>query len=116
MTAIDITYEDGLRLSELYGQLAGLKYEADNLLIVNVGDLAVVGILLTSLAAMISLVIFILTVYCRSWRYVAIAMPFIIPIAGMIVLYISIGAGVDIAILETQSQIDAILAKYEGTL
>lgn len=27
MAAIDITYEDGLRLSELSGQLAGLKYE-----------------------------------------------------------------------------------------
>lgn len=25
MAAIDITYEDGLRLSELSGQLAGLK-------------------------------------------------------------------------------------------
>lgn len=35
MTALDITYEDGLRLSELYGQLAGLEYESTHLIAIN---------------------------------------------------------------------------------
>ena len=36
MTALDITYEDGLRLSELYGQLAGLEYESTHLISINI--------------------------------------------------------------------------------
>lgn len=32
MTALDITYEDGLCLSELYGQLAGTQAQIDAIL------------------------------------------------------------------------------------
>lgn len=41
MATLDITYEDGLRLSELYGQLESLKYEAANMLAVHAGALLV---------------------------------------------------------------------------
>lgn len=50
MTTLDITYEDGLRLSELSGQLAGLKYEAANMLAVHASALIRVFVLASILA------------------------------------------------------------------
>lgn len=53
MAAIDITYEDGLRLSELSGQLAGLKYEAANMLAVHALELIGIFVLIGILALLL---------------------------------------------------------------
>lgn len=116
MTAIDITYEDGLRLSELSGQLAGLKYEASNLLAVNAADLMMVFFLLTMVAIVVAIFLYIITEYCGSWRYILIALPSFIPILGIIVFAMYLDASVAMDIANVQGQIDAILAKYEGML
>ena len=46
---MEFIYEDGLRLSELYGQLAGAEYVVDHLLTTKAGLLLVVGIATTIL-------------------------------------------------------------------
>lgn len=116
MTAIDITYEDGLRLSELSGQLSRLKYEASNLLAVNAADLVMVFFLLAIVAVVIAVFLDIITEYCGSWRYILIALPSFIPILGIIVFAMYLDASVAMDIANVQGQIDAILAKYEGML
>lgn len=179
MAAIDITYEDGLRLSELSGQLAGLKYEAANMLAVHAVELIGAFVLMGILA----LFLFIFMDRCVSppydtefaseelarkknsdymfckykviqpagqttkkaqhydnfrhefvtcdqlvdtplkveWKLNALGLlfvfwPWILPFAVVGIMWVSFNAGVDMDIANVQGQIDAILAKYEGTL
>lgn len=173
MTSLDITYEDGLRLSELYGQLAGLKYEAANLFSVHIWSLVGGFILVLILAFLLSMLLLsaIEPHYDtefrdeaaarkyedRMWKYVVVkpaekviktetyfslgslkereverttylevkwkmkplaiifvAWPYVIPFLVSVLLYISTSAGIEMGIENTQAQIDAILAKYEG--
>lgn len=55
---MEFIYEDGLRLSELYGQLAGAEYVADHLLTTKAGLLLGVGIVTVLLCVFLALALY----------------------------------------------------------
>lgn len=168
MTALDITYEDGLRLSELQGQLAGLKFESSHLIEINVVSFLLVIVLgvaisilpmcylwsidhpshtrfgteeearvagtwaykpkivkpigkdtVTKLNRVTNKLCDVSTPmevrWVHTWTYhLAAILPFIaISLALSIIMLVYLEASIEMAIADTQAQIDAILAKYE---
>lgn len=120
---IDLTYQDGLRLSELYGQLGKLQTQMDNLNLVTFEDQLWTTIIILILALIFG---FIFTMalsiaFDESEHYqrnllIGIVL-YIIAVAVIICFELSYVAACTELRLEgdiksTQMQIDAILMKY----
>ena len=58
MTALDITYEDGLRLSELSGAMESLRYELGHIIQVNLPALIMISIAAGLICAMVWLMFY----------------------------------------------------------
>ena len=120
---VDVTYQDGLRLSELYGQLGKLQTQMDNLSLVAFQDQLWITIIILVLALIIGFV-FVMALsiaYDESEHYqrnllIGIVL-YIIAVAVIVYFELSYVAACTELRLEgdiksTQMQIDAILMKY----
>ena len=134
---LDLTYQDGLRLSELYGQLGAIQYDIEHIvmssLLHTILACAIVGILY--LMFMSSFTDYIKDEwFCYNCEYANSSDPWVwnkrgkyayaLICVGMIVLLVLILYGIfvgveyileyylDRKLVSTQMQIDAILMKY----
>lgn len=120
---VDVTYQDGLRLSELYGQLGKLQTQMDNLSLVAFQDQLWITIVILVIALIIGFV-FVMALSItfdeseHYERYLLIGIVLYI-IAVAVVIYFEldyIAACTELRlegdIKSTQMQIDAILMKY----
>ena len=120
---VDVTYQDGLRLSELYGQLGKLQTQMDNLSLVAFQDQLWTTIIILVLAVIFGFV-FVMALsiaYDESEHYqrnllIGIVL-YIIAVAVIVYFELSYVAACTELRLEgdiksTQMQIDAILMKY----
>ena len=120
---IDLTYQDGLRISELYGRLGELQTKMDHLDLIIFHDQLLTTILILVLAAVVG--IFVLMGLCflvddgpHADRNIILGMVLYAIIIAAIVLfaldytatYTELHLESDIR--STQMQIDAILMKY----
>ena len=127
MTDLDITVNDGLRLSELYGELANLQYKLDNLDLYIAQQKLLPTVLIVVVAVLIGFLLFLLL--CEAFsRYaskedrnfaLAIMGGFaLIMVAiwlvwmGYIDTYATYNLECDIS--RVQGEIDGIIAKYGG--
>ncbi len=127
MTELDITVNDGLRLSELYGQLADLQYKLDNIgLYVDEQKLKVTVCLLV-LAVIIGFMILVLVASAypgqtskgeKALIFTVFAVYTVIMVAiwwfwmGHIDTYAVYNIECDMS--RVQGEIDGILARYGG--
>lgn len=120
---IDLTYQDGLRLSELYGQLGKLQTQMDNLSLVAFQDQLWITIIILVLALIIGFV-FVMALsialdeseHCERYLLIGIVL-YIIAVALVVNFELGYIAACTELRLEgdiksTQMQIDAILMKY----
>ena len=120
---VDVTYQDGLRLSELYGQLGKLQTQRDNLSLVAFQDQLWTTIIILVLAVIFGFV-FVMALsiaFDESEHYqrnllIGIVL-YIIAVAVIVYFELSYVAACTELRLEgdiksTQMQIDAILMKY----
>ena len=120
---VDVTYQDGLRLSELYGQLGKLQTQMDNLSLVAFQDQLWTTIIILVLAVIFGFV-FVMALsiaYDESEHYqrnLLIGIVLYI-IAVAVIVYFELGyiaacteLRLEGDIKSTQMQIDAILMKY----
>lgn len=120
---IDLTYQDGLRLSELYGQLGKLQTQMDNLSLVAFQDQLWITIVILVIALIIGFV-FVMALSItfdeseHYERYLLIGIVLYI-IAVAVVIYFELNyvmacteLRLEGDIKSTQMQIDAILMKY----
>lgn len=128
MTSMDITYEDGLRLSELYGQLASDQYVLDNLFASVLPDVLLIMLCIAVPAAFgLTLYAWDVHEYCRGWsedecakytkKVKRLTIATLVIIVAVFVAALLIGMSLqeiytnrDIA--SVQAQIDAIEARY----
>ena len=123
---IDFTYQDGLRLSELYGKLGELQYNLEHLDFVIMQDhlvttatILVLGALVGFLVAMALAFIFEDSEHADRNFYLGLAL-YIVAVAVIIYFawdYTAMCAEIKLErnIQSTQMQIDAILMKYGWT-
>ncbi len=127
MTELDITVNDGLRLSELYGELAKLQYKLDNIGLVIDEQKLKATILLLVIAALAGLMLLVVISVASSDRpskrekaaIVAILAAYAVAIAaiwcfwmGHIDTYAVYNLECDMS--RVQGEIDGILARYGG--
>ncbi len=129
---IDLTYQDGLRLSELYGQLGAIQYDLEHIVMSSL----LPTVLLCALVGFIYLMFMCATTdsikrewFCYNceytdswdrWGKYAYALIWIGIIALLILIFYGILVGVECImdyylnrkLVSTQMQIDAILMKY----
>lgn len=120
---VDVTYQDGLRLSELYGQLGKLQTQMDNLSLVAFQDQLWITIVILVMALIIGFA-FIMALSItldeseHYERYLLIGIVlYIIAVAVVVYFELNYVAACTELRLEgdiksTQMQIDAILMKY----
>ena len=121
--SVDLTYQDGLRLSDLYGQLGKLQTQMDNLSLVAFQDQLWTTIIILVLAVIFGFV-FVMALsiaYDESEHYqrnllIGIVL-YIIAVAMIVYFELNCVAACTELRLEgdiksTQMQIDAILMKY----
>jgi len=129
MTDIAITYEDGLRLSELQGQLAQLQYDLAHVDVTSLpGKLGLCFILIIACLIVMWIVLVVLDEVTRK-SFLGDASKGAVLTTGavlVIVAFILIGmwavgfyeqwavVSIESNIANTQGQIDAIYAKYGG--
>lgn len=123
---IDLTYQDGLRLSELYGRLGELQYNLEHLDFTIMQEhllttlvIVVLGALIGFLVAMALAFIFEDSEHADRNIYLGIAL-YIVAVAAIIYFawdYTAVCAEMKLerSIQSTQMQIDAILMKYGWT-
>lgn len=134
---VDLTYQDGLRLSELYGELGAIQYDLDHLLMSSL----LPTILVCAFVGFIYLMIMLVVTdtikkewFCYNCKYTNSSDPWVwykrgkyaytLICIGIIALLILIFYGIFVGIecimdyclnrklVSTQMQIDAILMKY----
>lgn len=123
---IDFTYQDGLRLSELYGKLGELQYNLDHLDFIIMQDHLVTTALLIFLFALIGVLVFMALAFIFQYsikvdRNIFIGMALYVILAAVVIYvswdYTAISTEIQLErdIQSTQMQIDAILMKYGWT-
>ena len=123
---IDLTYQDGLRLSELYGQLGELQYNLEHLDFIIMQDHLVTTALLIFLFALIGVLVYLALDYICAYskhedRNIIIGMALYALLAAAVIYItwdytaICTELSVEREIQSTQMQIDAILMKYGWT-
>ena len=149
---MEFIYEDGLRLSELYGQLAGAEYVVDHLLTTKAGLLLAAGLITALLCFFLAFALYYVLEHTfndmiefkynidrpkDTWLYVwkivdrqafgcaAIQKPRFwvncipIVVCAIIVILVEVATFIvlqDLAakdVIQIQTQIDAILSKYQ---
>lgn len=129
MTDIAITYEDGLRLSELQGQLAQLQYDLGHVDVTTLpGKLGLCFLLIIACLLVMWIVLVVLDEVTAK-RFQSDASKGAILATGAVVVVIAFilvgiwavgfyeqwaAVGIESNIANTQGQIDAIYAKYGG--
>lgn len=123
---IDLTYQDGLRLSELYGKLGELQYNLEHLDFTIMQEhlfttlmIVILGALIGFLVVMALAFIFQDSEHADRNVYLGIAL-YIVAVAAIIYFawdYTAVCAEMKLErnIQSTQMQIDAILMKYGWT-
>ena len=120
---IDFTYQDGLRLSELYGKLGELQYNLEHLDFIIMQDHLVTTALLIFLFALIGVLVYLALDYiCAYSKHetmnIIIGMALYALLAAVVIYiiwdYTAICTELKLEreIQSTQMQIDAILMKY----
>ena len=134
---LDITYQDGLRLSELYGQLGELQYNLEHIDVTLLCDMLPVGIVMTLLCIFVGYMTldYIKDEYFRKYRWndhhreylgwvphgkiylaICVAVWVIAWIVAVYLIYrvldIYLINNIQRDIVSTQMQIDAIKLKY----
>lgn len=123
---IDFTYQDGLRLSELYGKLGELQYNLEHLDFVIMQDHLVTTALWIFLFALIGVLVYLALDYIFEYskhedRNIIIGMALYALLAAVVIYiswdYTAISTEIQLerSIQSTQMQIDAILMKYGWT-
>ena len=123
---IDLTYQDGLRLSELYGRLGELQYNLEHLDFVIMQDHLVTTALLIFLFALVGVLVYIALAFIFQYskkedRNIFIGMALYALLAAVVIYvswdYTAISTEIQLEreIQSTQMQIDAILMKYGWT-
>lgn len=123
---IDFTYQDGLRLSELYGKLGELQYNLDHLDFIIMQDHLVTTALLIFLFALIGVLVYLALDYIFAYSKhetmnIIIGMALYVILAAVVIYisweYTAICTEIRLErdIQSTQMQIDAILMKYGWT-
>ena len=138
---IDLTYEDGLRLSELSGALAKAEYSLDHIITANLEIIALPAVIGIIAACWLMLIwstprptlrlrgresgsaeerIAIYESEMEAWRTVnnralvkSATVASVVVIALVILLYVGYTAMLEGDIIGYRAQIDAILSKYE---
>lgn len=120
---IDLTYQDGLRLSELYGRLGELQYNLEHLDFVVMQDHIIMTLFIIALAVLGG----ILLLGALAWLFdqsehadAKIAIGMVLYVVAIVVItylvwdYTAVCAEMKLErnIQSTQMQIDAILMKY----
>ena len=120
---IDLTYQDGLRLSELYGKLGELQYNLEHLDFIIMQDHLVITALLIFLFALIGVLVYLALDYIFAYSkhetmniIIGMALYALLAVAVIYVSwdYTAISTEIQLErnIQSTQMQIDAILMKY----
>lgn len=123
---IDLTYQDGLRLSELYGRLGELQYNLEHLDFIIMQDHLVTTALLIFLFALVGVLVYLALDYiCAYSKHetmnIIIGMALYALLAAAVIYItwdytaISTELRLEREIQSTQMQIDAILMKYGWT-
>ena len=123
---IDLTYQDGLRLSELYGKLGELQYNLEHLDFIIMQDHLVTTALLIFLFALVGVLVYLALDYiCAYSKHetmnIIIGMALYALLAAAVIYItwdytaISTELRLEREIQSTQMQIDAILMKYGWT-
>ena len=123
---IDLTYQDGLRLSELYGRLGELQYNLEHLNFIIMQDHLVTTALLIFLFALVGVLVYLALDYICAYskhedRNIIIGMALYALLAAAVIYItwdytaISTELRLEREIQSTQMQIDAILMKYGWT-
>ena len=123
---IDLTYQDGLRLSELYGKLGELQYNLEHLDFIIMQDHLVTTALWIFLFALIGVLVYLALDYIFEYSKhetmnIIIGMALYILLAAAVIYIswdytaISTELRLEREIQSTQMQIDAILMKYGWT-
>lgn len=111
VTDIDISYEDGLRLSELNGEMSRLVFELDHILTTHPGIICSALFLSFVLAMFMA---FVLQDENRPGQGVKAFV--IVMVVGTVLLtllfYPFVDAGIQASMAQTQGQIDTILERY----
>ena len=134
--SMDITYQDGLRLSELYGRLESLNFDLDNLLVSSLDDVILVLFaftfmyIVTSLLALnLAKIMFFTESINNGWRRKEVwtdhgEMGFTISAVAIVVLYFILATcivdlildyaefGINREIVDVEAQIESILSRY----
>lgn len=129
MTALDITVNDGLRLSELYGQLADLNYRMDNLGLYIHDQKLHATMVIIGLGAVLGIALFVLalTVMFDWWYDSEKSGKVFFACVGVYILILAIIWAVSMDYIDTyavynlecdmsrvQGEIDGIMARYGG--
>ena len=120
---IDLTYQDGLRLSELYGKLGELQYNLEHLDFTIMQDHLVITALLIFLFALIGVLVYLALDYIFAYSkhettniIIGMALYALLVVAVIYVSWdytaLSTEIQLEREIQSTQMQIDAILMKY----
>ena len=120
---IDLTYQDGLRLSELYGKLGELQYNLEHLDFIIMQDHLVTTALLIFLSALIGVLVYLALDYIFAYSkhettniIIGMALYALLVVAVIYVSWdytaLSTEIQLEREIQSTQMQIDAILMKY----
>lgn len=121
MADITISYEDGLRLSELHGQLAQIDYQLAHWVPTHLVDIISIIILVAFVMGAVAFIYAFLIADdygCVSPKYLkvgveAIAVAFvIITVIGIYAYYVSSIADLNAQEANIQTQIDIIMLKY----
>ena len=120
---VDLTYQDGLRLSELYGKLGELQYNLEHLDFIIMQDHIVTTVLWIFLFALIGVLVYLALDYIFMYSKhenmnIIIGMALYALLAAVVIYvswdYTAISTEIQLErdIQSTQMQIDAILMKY----
>ena len=123
---VDLTYQDGLRLSELYGKLGELQYNLEHLDFIIMQDHIVTTVLWIFLFALIGVLVYLALDYIFMYSKhenmnIIIGMALYALLAAVVIYvswdYTAISTEIQLErdIQSTQMQIDAILMKYGWT-
>lgn len=128
---IDISYEDGLRISELYGELADVRYNLSNLDVAMMGEWKFYGVLLAIfLGAVAAIVLLYLQMEylpnhgAKVWWRKAVCLIAVLAVIAALWYALTclivdameplIISGWERDAASYQAQIDAIISKYTG--
>ncbi|MGN0138171.1 MAG: hypothetical protein ACI381_06160 [Candidatus Methanomethylophilaceae archaeon] len=123
---IDLTYQDGLRLSELYGKLGELQYNLEHLDFTIMQERLFITVMIIVLGVLVGILVVMALAFLLQdsehedrYFYLGIAL-YIVAVAAIIYFawdYTAVCAEMKLErnIQSTQMQIDAILMKYGWT-